>query len=253
VTPVEEALDLLRRRAYYADRVDWDAVARSALAVEGRGGTLREALAPVFAALGDRHTRVVSGGTPSATQTVPSGEVVDGIGVLRLPGVRGEGAEYVRTGRELLARPARAWIVDLRGNTGGNLRPMIGVVDPLLGDADFLSYQRRDGELVRFGNRVPAVDLSEVPVAVLHDGRTASSGEGVVVAFRGRTLTRSFGAATAGVPTGNVLCRLSDGSALAITTSVAVDRHGRRYESAVEPDEVTGDPLGRAVDWLAGV
>ncbi|MFC0431216.1 S41 family peptidase [Kutzneria buriramensis] len=252
MSPVEEALELLRTRAYYADRVDWESVTDAALAVMSSGGTLREALRLAFASLGDRHSRLVGAGM-RAQGELPSGEVVKGVGVLRLPGVRGEGGDYARVGREVLRRPARAWVVDLRGNTGGNIRPMLAVVDPLLGDADFLSYERRTGERVRFGNRTQAVDLTDLPVAVLHDGRTASSAEGVVVAFRGRPLTRSFGAATAGVPTGNVLCRLSDGSALAITTSVAVDRRGRRHESAIEPDEGTGDPLRRAVEWLGDI
>jgi carboxyl-terminal processing protease len=51
----------------------------------------------------------------------------------------------------------------------------------------------------------------------LIDRRTASGAEAVLIAFRGRPRTRSFGKATAGVSTGNVCHRLADGSLLAIT------------------------------------
>ncbi|HWE89528.1 MAG TPA: S41 family peptidase [Pseudonocardiaceae bacterium] len=96
-------------------------------------------------------------------------------------------------------------------------------------------------------------DAPDVPVAVLHDRRTASAGEGLVVAFRGRARTRTFGSATAGVPTGTVTHELLDGSALVITVSVAVDRQGREYAEAIAPDEPrTGiDPIRTAVRWLS--
>jgi carboxyl-terminal processing protease len=85
-------------------------------------------------------------------------------------------------------------------------------------------------------------------VAVLIDQRTASAAEAVLIAFRGRLHTRSFGRATAGVPTGNVCHRLADGSLLAVTESVAVDRTGNTYGSAIAPD--TKGTLSTAHCWL---
>ncbi|MFY9805674.1 MAG: hypothetical protein WAK86_00210 [Pseudonocardiaceae bacterium] len=93
---------------------------------------------------------------------------------------------------------------------------MLAAVGPLLGAVTFLSYQRRSGG--------------------------------------GRQRTRTFGSATAGVPTGNVLRRLPDGSMLAVTVSVAVDRKGRRYTSALFPEEPSDqtltDPIHQARSWL---
>jgi C-terminal processing protease CtpA/Prc len=94
-------------------------------------------------------------------------------------------------------------------------------------------------------------DSSDLPVAVVHDERTASAAEGVAVAFQGRQRTRTFGGATARVPTGNVLRMLADGSMLAITVSVAVDRKGRQYTTAlVLQEETATDPIHHACRWL---
>jgi carboxyl-terminal processing protease len=95
-------------------------------------------------------------------------------------------------------------------------------------------------------------------VAVLTNRSTASSGEVIVVAFRGRPHTRSFGAATYGVPTGNETMRLSDGAMLVLTTVWFVDRTNARYEGRISPDQFVnertrsrGDPvLTAATRWL---
>ena len=76
------------------------------------------------------------------------------------------------------------------------------------------------------------------PVAVLTGPKTASAGEAIVVAFRGRPSTRSFGEPTAGVPTANQGFRLSDGALLVLTVAVDADRTGRTYDSTIPPDQL---------------
>ncbi|MFJ8555082.1 S41 family peptidase [Streptomyces sp. NPDC093676] len=79
--------------------------------------------------------------------------------------------------------------------------------------------------------------------AVLTGKRTASSGEAVVVAFRGRPQTRFFGEQTSGVPTGNEMYRLSDGAMLVLTEVKDADRTGRAYDAPIPPDvEIVKDP-----------
>ncbi|MFI5825003.1 S41 family peptidase [Streptomyces rishiriensis] len=58
-----------------------------------------------------------------------------------LPAVQGSDAayeRYVRQGREAVAKADRpgacGWVVDLRRNHGGNMRPMLAVAGPILGD-----------------------------------------------------------------------------------------------------------------------
>jgi carboxyl-terminal processing protease len=81
------------------------------------------------------------------------------------------------------------------------------------------------------------------PVAVLTSRLTGSAGERLVMAFRGRPGTRSFGEPTAGVPTGNSPHRLSDGAELHLTEAVGIDRTGRSYHTRIKPDQ----PI--ATDW----
>jgi C-terminal processing protease CtpA/Prc len=92
-------------------------------------------------------------------------------------------------------------------------------------------------------------------VAVLTDNLVASSGEAVVVSFRGRPNTRSFGSATCGLSTANSGFRLSDGATLQLTTASMADRTRVNYGVSIAPDEAVGgdaEVVLRAVDWLRG-
>ena len=149
----------------------------------------------------------------------------------------------------------RGWIVDLRGNAGGNMWPMLAGLGPLLGEgvagafhdsrgenfnwfyrdgvagyegAESWSYAKVDGVAYRVAG--------SVPVAVLIDRGTASSGEAVAVAFRGKPHTRFFGEHTLGVSTNNNNYVLSDGANMILTIGVYVDRNGQEYENGIEPD-----------------
>lgn len=89
-------------------------------------------------------------------------------------------------------------------------------------------------------------------VAVLTDTLTASSGEAVAVAFRGRPYTRSFGASTGGVSTSRSRFPLSDGSVLLLSTAVFADRRQVRYGHSIAPDErlPPAETVPRAIRWI---
>ncbi|MNQ81211.1 Peptidase family S41 [compost metagenome] len=153
------------------------------------------------------------------------------------------------------------YIVDVRGNTGGNVWPMLTGLSGLLGDGPAGRETKPDGsvaiyaelkdgaaviveegefkgrEIIRSAawRSVPA--LTTAPVAVLTDDSTASSGEGVVVAFRGRANTRTFGQPTVGVSTANDGFELSDGVNLVVTVGVMTDRNGVAYPQGLAPDQ----------------
>jgi len=160
------------------------------------------------------------------------------------------------------------WIVDLRGNSGGNMWPMLAGVGPVLamGTAGYFvgpagttpfGYDAR-GSLVGGSVAVsvmPTYDLKRPNprVAVLTDRRVASSGEAIAIAFRRRPDTRSFGTPTCGVPTANSGYTLSDGAILQLTTGLDADRSLITYDSPIAPDEVIDDPsavVQRAIAWL---
>jgi C-terminal processing protease CtpA/Prc len=76
----------------------------------------------------------------------------------------------------------------------------------------------------------------------------------VVVAFRGRPRTRSFGLDTAGAITSNDQFDLADGASMAITVAWLEDRQGVSPRGPLHPDVVVGEPgaaIDRALEWLA--
>lgn len=179
---------------------------------------------------------------------------------------------YVANARRLLVGQADAqrcgWVVDLRPNGGGNMWPMLAALAPLLGSdtlGAFVSHgsatrwtsagAQDDGGAMReyaVGAPGATLDLRAFPVAVLTGPRTASSGEAVTLAFRGRPFTRSFGAPTAGVSTANAPFPLPGGGLLNLTTARMADRTGRIFGDAIEPDEAVPDDaaLDAATRWL---
>jgi len=180
-------------------------------------------------------------------------------------------------GVDTLAAETCRWVVDLRGNTGGNMWPMLAGVGPVLGedtvgyflDADSVrtGWVYAEGEARIGGSAVNAASpsyrlrSSRPHVAVLTDSLTASSGEAVAVAFRSRPGARSFGEPTWGVSTANAPFLLDDGAVLVLTVSTMVDRDGTVYGEKLPPDEaIIGEKTGerqtdavldRAVEWLS--
>ena len=155
------------------------------------------------------------------------------------------------------------WIVDLRGNVGGNMWPMLAGIGPVLGEGDDLgeAFNTDGHSVVRYRNGVaaevedngkvnsyPRVEgapykVADTPnVAVLIDGGTGSSGEAIAIAFRGRPRTRFFGEHTEGVSTVNETFALSDGASMWLTIGVQADRSGKQYLNGLAPDEII--PLG---------
>src|SRR6185312_7506764 len=112
----------------------------------------------------------------------------------------GDGAavdSYVRAAYDSLAHVVASgagtcrWIVDLRGNTGGNMWPMLGAVRAFVGEKGLGTFVTGgiSGRPWRAGERVgvtppPSLHrLDSANVAVLVDSRPASSGEATAIAF----------------------------------------------------------------------
>ena len=103
------------------------------------------------------------------------------------------------------------------------------------------TWSYRDGTVSGNGQRVartvhPVRVRRRRPVAVLTSRLTASSGEAMVLAFRGRPGARSFGEPTLGVPTGNALHHLADGALLVLTETAGADQRGRAWDKPIPPD-----------------
>jgi carboxyl-terminal processing protease len=281
---LQAALDTLQRVSRHRTEVDWTIVRDSTFLLARGARETRDAY-PVIAWLLrriDRHSFL------QAERRGAEGALLRSrFGYVRVPSFEGGMipalADTLQTSiRALDHARACGWIVDLRGNGGGNMWPMLAGIGPLLADTisgwlvmadrrQAWSYAHGAAALDTGAARQVLVTADTIyvlrnpraPVAVLTDAQTASSGEAIAVAFRGRANARSFGAATAGVSTVNAGFRLPDGANMVITTGVYADRTGRMYGDSIVPDEriatplrgatlLEGDPVvARALGWLA--
>lgn len=281
---LDSAFAIVRAHSFWRDTVTWTDVEPKMRALAAGATSPAEvypAIRFLLSRLGDHHSflmlpaasRAFVGG--GAANPQPEVRVVEpGIGYVSIPAYLGiepaAALDYAtKLERALGADVPQAscgWIVDLRGNGGGNMWPMLGGLRPFLGEGGLGSFVNATGSGPLW--RANTVDvkptdalaaLDSATVAVLTGPRTASSGEAVTIAFRGRPHTRSFGLPTAGLSTANTTFMLPDSSMVVLTVAVEADRTGKRYGEKIDPDEVipvssadgTADPqLARAVAWL---
>ena len=187
---------------------------------------------------------------------------------------------------ELQAQKPAGWIVDLRGNGGGNVWPMLAGIGAVMGEGDLGTYASPNGyhtawfyKAGKAGERTSAlrkekkriaVQIKEAPVVsaelvwatIIFDRGTGSSGEAVAISFAGRTRERSFGEHTAGFSTSNGMHQFPDGAALFLCEAVEADRTGKLYPDGLDADERLPAPdalptkendaaLIAAEEWLA--
>lgn len=304
VAYVNAALDIMEAHSIKRYEVNWPTLRGNTLQVAGPAPTQEERYAAVryaIAALGDNHSYLIvpSGGAASAPAAgapaaaeAPFAMVVQPMpgmtglyGYVSVPAFSGSGdaanalaTEYHRLIEGVDTMGVCGWIVDLRGNTGGNMWPMVAGLGPILGegvlgyfvdpDSVVTTWTYADGASMLDGQVLSRADPSytlrqpDPPVAVLADGATASSGEAAFIAFKGRPDTWSTGVRTAGLSTANRAFPLSDGAILVLTVSTMADRTGQIYGGRVTVDHQIGGPatldpgtdspfrLGMA--WLGG-
>lgn len=289
---LDRAINLLREHHIDTRDADWDRITANARAEIGgaRGpADTYAAIRGILGELGDRHTflRVPdvapppppasSGGAGTGTRRAPMPrfKLVNGrFGVVRLPAHAGSEEEsrlYATTLRTALQALDRhgvcGWVVDLRGNSGGNMWPMLSGLDPLLGAAPFGSFITASGEIqnwVRASGEIQPAAASDreapylrlrgsaLPVAVLIDTATASAGEMTATSLIGRAGVRSFGHPSNGLITGTSSHDLGQGASLIIASARVRDRTGQVYREKLLPDEPAADAEAAALRWLAG-
>jgi carboxyl-terminal processing protease len=228
-----------------------------------------------LSAVGDTSTFTVqhAGELTPVTLTITRGDVKtsqlplvkaldDRLGFIDLPGSTGTNADetqFTSAGqrgiRDVEVAGARCgWVLDLRRNTGGFPYSMLAAIAVLYGNAELGGTVDIDGNILKLStfngalrvngvNAVtgsagfPALAQPNGPIAILTSSSTASAGELAMVGFAGRPGVRTFGDTTFGVPSGNVGRSLPDGSFLAVTNTLDIDRTGRTYSGPIVPDE----------------
>ena len=283
---LEEVVTIMQANFINRAAINWVVFKQNLQAQASGAQTIEQAYPAVefaIVALGDKHTQFYGArpvkspetGTAKQPPTYPDEPVPEDIGYIRIPWVVGSqeklDAYIANVQAQIKARdkPAvKGWLVDLRGNMGGNMWPMLVGVGPILGE-DTLGYSvdannikttwryekgkaLSDGDIEAETANYYTLKSATPVVAVLTDTLTASSGEAVAVAFKARKHTRSFGAGTCGVSTDRSRFYLSDGSVLLLTTAVFADRRLIRYGHSLAPDEPLkpAEVVPRAIRWI---
>ena len=207
--------------------------------------------------------------TESYDEVLPTVSLDGDIAIIKLPdflGTAEAGQKYAKVAEDFIHEnrdKIKGVVLDLRDNTGGDMGPMATAVSSLLPDGELVYYHYRSYDVpVTLKNGVvsnagtggkslyPDEKLN-VPVAILTDDMTASSGEALTLCFRGLENTRTFGAPTAGYTSVNMLYNMYDGAQMYLTVAFDKARTGEIFkETPIEPDVATDSPLEAALEWL---
>lgn len=268
---VRDAIQQMDRKGLYAKGEEWEAMKKEALSQEPE--TLEEAQEIINKAAkvaGGKHSYLMPANKAQAREKRSNEEVSpsvtmieDSICMIHLPAFAGDDENclrYARTVLDSIPDTVKGVCIDLRGNHGGNMYPMIAAVHRFLPDDIFLKFKMRrrfqsvmpiDKEFVA---KIVGIDIEpriNCPVAILTDEATASSGEAVLLSFRGLDNARVFGSPTAGYASANESIIFYNGSILALTVSCDIARTGEVFcEDPIVPDVETDSPEEDAMSWL---
>jgi C-terminal processing protease CtpA/Prc len=303
---LDQALKFMEKNYYRRDLVDWNTLteqARQQLLSADNCDDAYSSISWCFRQLGERHSFVMPPGKAAryTGEDAPDGPtgpanlsdlvgeirgdwIGDSIGYLTIPWVTTTDslvceriADSIQTIiAHLDTRHISRWIIDLRGNRGGNCWPMLTGIGPLLGNGVY-GYFVASGERIPFsyydgsafqGKHVLCrvsedhgyhTYATRNSVVVLTGGRTVSAGEIVALAFKGREQTCLIGQPTAGLTTANATYSLSDRSMLVLTVCQEADHNGRICDGSIQPDKYVpagnpgsdADPARTAaISWL---
>lgn len=263
---VRKAIRIMDKNGIYAQGTEWEQAKSAALAA--RPADLEEAQEIVTQAgkvAGGKHTFLMTSDNVVTNDTaewaMPTVELMEnGIAVIMLPPFSGnaeEGIKYANTVLSGLGDSLRGAVIDLRGNRGGNMYPMIAAIHRFLPDDILLKLNSRKRPIIINKNYVlnsTGIDEQgyiKCPVALLTDDWTGSSGEAVLLCFWGLEYTRTFGIPTAGYASANNTYALPGGSVLVLTIGEDVARTGEVFcDDPIAPNVVSETPLEDAIRWI---
>ncbi len=281
---ITETLDLLEKKSVNKSKIDWSKFRIDIFEKAKNAKTIEDtypAISYAIKKLNDNHsyfkpiTEVYSNSENKLLPVLSDEIVLNDIGYIRIPfciGTENEFNNYISAIRKKIEiqsqKKLKGWIIDLRGNFGGNMWPMLLSIEPLIGNGTlgfFIDANENseawkiiegkayiDDRLIIETKNFSKKDFSNQFLAVLTDNQTASSGEAVAVAFKTRKNSKSFGQPTFGVSTGCVSHELSDGSVINLAESIFADRTMKKYGSKIIPDFETekGYALEKGVEWI---
>lgn len=179
--------------------------------------------------------------------------VEEGIGYIKLDTFTPTaGAEFDKALEELRGQGMRAFILDLRQNTGGYLNAALDIGANFAGVGEpLLHVVGRDNRNVSYQSLTKAMDI---PVVVLVDDKSASASEIVAGIVRDTGAGILIGTRTYGKASVQTVYTLSNGGGMKLTTARYLTP--KKYEIngiGLVPDQIEEDPdkqLEKAVQYL---
>lgn len=273
----KDALATIGKNGIYSGSDEWKSTYEECLKMIENAESYEDTYPAIKKALsvgGGKHSMLMTKSESQSTsdsydEVLPTVSLNGDIAVIKLPdflGTAEAGRKYAKVAEDFIHEnrdKVNGVVLDLRGNTGGDMGPMATAVSSLLPDGELMYYHYRsydvpvtlkDGVISNAGTGGKSLYPDEklkVPVAILTDGMTASSGEALTLCFRGLENTRTFGAPTAGYTSVNMLYNMYDGAQLYLTVAFDKARTGEIFkETSIEPDVATDSPLEAALEWL---
>jgi carboxyl-terminal processing protease len=196
--------------------------------------------------------------------TIKSMILEGGIGYLRVPYMSFNGKEDADKNAQklndslcyLLGKNVKGIVLDLRLNGGGAMHPMMLGLEQLLGAGKIGAFTSKKNEnwyikdhsflldTTIITSIVPkcSVSADRLPVVLLIGSSTGSSGEFLVMAFKGRKNTLFLGTETAGYITAVGGFPINNAAYMYLSTGYGMDRTGNVYKEAIKPDLVDNSP-----------
>lgn len=163
-------------------------------------------------------------------------QMIGNIGYLRFTGItQATATQMDKTIRLVTESGAASLIFDLRGINSSSVEYITTMLDSLMPEGDIAMTRDKDGE-----TQVIAVsDSKEVslPITVLADEKTSGATELFALVIRERPDCKVVGVTTAGAGSLQEPFRLTDGSAVLLTTAIYTSASGSSYDgTGVAPD-----------------
>ncbi len=171
-------------------------------------------------------------------QSYVSYRMIDSVGFIRIHSFTAPAAdEFQKALNSLLEQGAQGFVFDLRNNLGGSLDAVKNILELLIpAGEEMVVIRYKNSEEIIYSKLDPKTDL---PMVVLINGSSASGSELMASCLRDVNGAKLIGTRSYGKGIGQTTFRLSDDSAVKITTFHYLTKARNDYHGiGLEPDEV---------------
>lgn len=270
LTVLREVFTKVKQNSVFRTIVNWDELEHKIFNDNGNEvseADFKDKVRLIFTAIGDRHGAFFYNGERLGMDQswakklrIPENQpdkvslktkvLEDGYGYILLPSNNRYDSETCQRYQDSLCSlglaTLKGLIIDLRLHQGGSVNPLFAGLNQLYGARYFGSNMNLDGKVFqkwstyngaygrnRVYNRCEANNT--LKIVVLTSQITASAGEMMAVALKGRSKTLFIGEPTCGLTTMNAIFTLGNNT-LAVAASIIADRKGNIYRDSVLPD-----------------